>query len=100
MGFCTMDQLSRVEWLHALLPAIDGTFRAPRNGWVVVSSRGQRSDASRPTLHYIRGYRRECRIVTFAGADTNDLFQRLDENFPVADFARARRRQNRLDRRF
>src|SRR5437868_7009132 len=95
-----MAQLSTVGWPHELLPVIDGPFRSPREGWLAVSSRGKWSDASRPALHYIGRYGCKCRVVAFARANPDDLFQRLHEDFPVADLAGARCRQDRLDRWF
>src|SRR5882724_3913056 len=54
------------------------------------SSRGdQRSDATRPPLHHVRSDWCECRVVALAGANPDDLFQRLHEDFSVAHFAGA-----------
>src|SRR5881275_3168050 len=55
--------------------------------------------AAGPTLNFLGGDRCKRGVVAFAGADANDLLQRLHEDFSVTDFSCSCRLQNRVDGR-
>ena len=58
----------------------------------------KKAGAKAPALE-IRGEtaRSEYGVAVLAGADADDVFERADEDFPVADFARAGGRGDRRD---
>src|SRR3977135_4247120 len=58
------------------------------------SSCGQRRDSPRSPLHLVGGDWCECGVVALASANPDDLFQRLHEDFSVADFTGARGRED------
>src|SRR5213593_706563 len=61
------------------------------------SLNGGKRDAARAALDFVGGDGRECGVVALARANPDDLFQGLDEDFSVANFAGPRGGQNGLD---
>ena len=95
------DSISATRWILREGAALDGgaDTRAAADvryiisislGLLVNSSRGGKSEAACPPLHLVGGDGRECGVVALAGANPDDLFQRLHEDFSVAHFAGAR----------